>query len=61
MSKSAFILAPTALATQLSALTSRPVVVKSIPAMASNGRPIDPAASAKRSLAAAVARFNAAA
>ena len=61
MSKSAFILAPTSLATQLSALTSRPVVVKSIPAMAKDGKPIDPARAAKVSLAAAVARFNAAA
>lgn len=58
MPNPAFIVRPSALATQLSALTGRPAINKSTPAMASNGRPIDPAASAQRSLKAAIARFN---
>ena len=61
MAKSAFIRQPTALATQLSALTARPVIVKEYPSMAKDGKPIDPARAAARSLSAAVARFNAAA
>lgn len=66
MRNRSFIVSPSALATQLSALTQRPVVAKETPAVAVRGRVMPlgdvPGAfgNAKRaSLKAAVERFNA--
>jgi len=65
MRNRSFIVSPTALATQLSAISGRPVVAKELPVVTSRGRPVilrdAPGAfgNAKRaSLKAAVEAFN---